>query len=48
MADGDNDRVGFVRQTTAMEFLNKYPSYGNTSDYELLCPDGTKAGKVEV
>ena len=45
MADGDNDRVGFVRQTTAMEFLAKYSSYGTLEDYKLLCPDGTTAGK---
>jgi hypothetical protein len=42
MADGNNDRVAFVRQTTAAAIFADYPvTYGNASDYKLLCTDGT-------
>ena len=45
MAEGDNDRVGFVRQSTPEEVFNKYGNkYGSASDYQLLCKDGTKKG----
>ncbi|XP_046843654.1 serotransferrin-like [Xenia sp. Carnegie-2017] len=44
MADGNNDRVGFVKETTASDFLKKYSNYGKLGDYKLLCPDGTTAG----
>ena len=46
MADGNNDRVGFVKETTASDFLKKYSNYGVLGDYKLLCPNGTKAGKL--
>lgn len=37
MADGKN-RVGFVKQTTADEYIKKYG--GKKEDYKLLCRDG--------
>ncbi|CAB3976742.1 Hypothetical predicted protein [Paramuricea clavata] len=44
MADGIKDRVGFVKQTTADEvFAAAGGNYGDASDYQLLCTDGTKA-----
>ncbi|XP_028392085.1 serotransferrin-like [Dendronephthya gigantea] len=39
MADGNNDRVGFVKQTTADEYIKKYG--GKREDFKLLCTDGT-------
>ena len=45
MAEGKNDRVGFVKQTTFDEMKKKYPTqYGNKDDYKLLCTDGTTKG----
>ena len=41
MAEGNNDRVAFVKQTTFADTNNKY---GVESDFKLLCPDGTKKG----
>ena len=47
MADGNMDRVGFVKQDTADSVFNKYPrQYGNLSDYELLCTNGTRKGQL--
>ena len=43
MADGE-DRVGFVKQTTADQYLAKYPG-SSKSDYKLLCKDGTTKRK---
>ncbi|XP_046843642.1 serotransferrin-like isoform X1 [Xenia sp. Carnegie-2017] len=45
MADGNNDRVGFVRESTAENFFSGKSDYRGTTmaDYELLCPNGTKA-----
>ena len=37
MADGKN-RVGFIKQTTADEYIKKYG--GKKEDYKLLCRDG--------
>ena len=49
MANGSNDRVGFVKQDTANAVLD-YPGgkYGNSSDYELLCKNGTTASKSNI
>ncbi|CAB4026775.1 Hypothetical predicted protein, partial [Paramuricea clavata] len=48
MADGNNDRVAFVRQTTAAAVFAAYPvKYGSASDYKLLCTDGTTKGLNE-
>ena len=45
MAEGNRDRVGFLRHDIANSVFIKYPEkYGNVSDYELLCTDGTKKG----
>ncbi|XP_028392088.1 serotransferrin-B-like [Dendronephthya gigantea] len=39
MADGNNNnRVGFVKQTTADEYVKKYG--GKREDFKLLCTDG--------
>ena len=47
MAEGNKDRVGFVKQTTADSVFTMYPGkYGNRSDYELLCTDGTRKGHL--
>ena len=44
MADGNNDRVGFVKQTTPDEVFRKYSGqYGASDDYKLLCKDGATA-----
>ena len=49
MAEGNNDRVGFVKQTTADAVFTKYPGkYGNKSDYQLLCTDGSKKGLLFI
>ena len=45
MAEGKNDRVGFVKQTTFDLMKTIYPTqYGNKNDYQLLCTDGSKKG----
>ncbi|XP_028392235.1 serotransferrin-like [Dendronephthya gigantea] len=42
MADGNKDRVGFVKQDTAGKVLGSGSGpYGNMADYRLLCTDGT-------
>ena len=47
MAEGNKDRVGFVKQTTADSVFKMYPGkYGSLADYELLCTDGTKKGQL--
>ena len=47
MAEGNEDRVGFLRHDTADSVFAKYPGkYGNISDYELLCKDGTRQGQL--
>jgi hypothetical protein len=49
MADGDNDRVGFVKQTTANDvFTNNPGKYGSKADYKLLCQDGKTKGKSGI
>jgi hypothetical protein len=45
MAEGNNDRIGFVKQTTADEVIKDNPNYGPKSNYKLLCSDGTTKGK---
>ena len=44
MGDGKGD-VAFVKQTTAQEVVDK-GGYGNQADYEYLCKDGTRKGKI--
>ena len=45
MAEGNKDRVGFVKETTADSVFKSYPKkYGTKDDYQLLCTDGTKKG----
>ena len=48
MAEGNNDRVGFVKQDTADAVLADYPEYGSKADYRLLCPDNTKKGLLII
>ena len=48
MAEGNNDRVGFVKQTTADAVFANYPKYGSKADYRLLCPDNTKKGLLII
>ena len=48
MAEGNNDRVGFVKETTADAVLADYPKYGSKADYELLCKNGTKTGLLFI
>ena len=49
MADGNMDRVGFVKQDTADSVFAKYSGkYGSLSDYELLCTDGTRKGQLII
>ena len=50
MANGNNDRVGFVKQDTANAVFKDYPrgKYGSSSDYQLLCKKGTTAGKSNI
>ena len=45
MAEGNNDRVGFVKENTAAAVFKKYPGkYGSEASYQLLCPNNSKAG----
>ena len=49
MAEGNNDRVGFVKQSTPDEVFNMPGNkYGTKNDYKLLCKDGTKKGKSDT
>ena len=49
MAEGNKDRVGFLRHDTADSIFAKYSEkYGNISDYELLCKDGTRKGQLII
>ena len=42
MANGRNDRVGFVKQDTANKTFRANPGkYGESGDYRLLCKNGT-------
>ena len=43
MADGAGD-VAFVKHTTTKEMTDK-GSYGNMSDYQYLCDDGSRKGE---
>lgn len=47
MANGKNDRVAFVKQTSPEAFFKAYPtSYGTESDYKLLCANGETKGEL--
>ena len=49
MAEGNMDRVAFVKQDTAANVFAKYPGkYGDEDDYELLCPNDERKGIFEV
>lgn len=45
LAKGKGD-VAFVKDATVGEMTKNYPAnFGNMSDYQYLCPDGTRKGK---